>query len=272
MQLQGSLTELKLPDILQLANMSQETGVVEFRNSEGVVGKVVLKDGDVVHAKVGDLTGDEAVYEIAIWFEGQFRVVPMEHEYEHNVSGNLTGLLMESARRLDEWRVLSRKIPSLSYYPVPEDPGTEQRTLTAGEWEILRLVNGKRSIRDIAAATGITPFAASKLVYGLLIQNMVRLSKFPVEDIEELEVPPLVDKLLKLKAVSLVVCGVEFEPKVEMAIQSGMRRLDKDPTDKGAVIDSANTILQEWMAAAGKDQARQLAAQFKAILKGHAES
>ncbi len=272
MQLQGSLSELKLPDILQLANMSQETGVVEFRNSEGVTGKIVLQDGEVVHARVSELAGDEAVYEIAIWFEGSFRVVPVDKEYEHNVEGNLTSLLMESARRLDEWRVLNRKIPSLSYYPFVEDNSTREQTLNTAEWDILRHIDGSRNIRDIAVQCDRSPFAVSKLVYGLLINGLVSLSKVPTREQQEIEVPPLVVKLLKLKEATRETCGEGFAGHMEGTLKQALNRLETDPGDKKAVIDAANAMLQEWMAAEGKEQARALATRFKAILKGQTDS
>ena len=272
MQLQGSLSELKLPDILPLANMSQETGVVEFRNDEGVTGKIVLIDGEVKYARVGELTGDEAVYEIAIWFDGTFRVVPVENEYPENVEGNLTGLLMESARRLDEWRVLARKIPSLSYFPYIVEDEPREQTLNTTEWEILRYVDGSRNLRDIAVTCSRSPFAVSKLVYGLLIHNMVALSKTPVQTTQEVELPPLVEKLIKLKESAMEICGGRITGGMEGAVEKGLQLLEKDPEDKKAVIDAANAMLQEWMNVKGKEDARVLAARFKAILKGQADS
>jgi len=272
MQLQGSLSELKLPDILQLANMSQETGVVEFKNTEGVTGKIVLENGEVKHARVGELIGDEAVYEIAIWFEGSFRVIPLESDYPANVEGNLTGLLMESARRLDEWRVLARKIPSLSYFPFIVEDNPREATLNTMEWEILRYVDGSRNIRDIAVACGRSPFAVSKLVYGLLIHNMVNLSKMPVQAVQEVTLPPLVEKLIKLKEAAMEICEEQMTAEMEGAIEQGLQQLERDSGDKKAVIDAANAMLQEWMNVKGKEEARILAARFKSILKGQADS
>ena len=272
MQLQGSLSELKLPDILQLANMSQETGVVEFKNSEGVTGKIVLENGEVIHARVDELVGDEAVYEIAIWFEGSFRVVPVDKAYSANVEGNLTSLLMESARRLDEWRVLARKIPSLSYFPFIVEDSPREQTLNTTEWEILRYVDGSRNLRDIAVTCGRSPFAVSKLVYGLLIHNMVALSKTPKKVTQEVELPPLVEKLIKLKESAMEICGGLTTRGMEEAVEKGLAQLEQDPGDKKAVIDAANAMLQEWMDVKGKDETRILAARFKNILKGQADS
>ncbi|NOY23348.1 MAG: DUF4388 domain-containing protein [Acidobacteria bacterium] len=272
MKLQGSLAELKLPDILQLANMSQETGMIEFRNNEGVIGKVVLQGGEVVHARVADLSGDEAVYEIAIWFDGAFRFVPLDKEYPQNIQGNLTSLLMESARRLDEWRVLSRKIPSFSYYPVISENSNEKKTLNTVEWDIIRYINGSKNIREIAHACGKTPFKTSKLVYGLLINNLVSLSQFPAENKTEKEVPPLVKKLLRIQDETRKWVDDGVFQDIDKMLQDGLARLNADIHDKKAVIETANAVLQTVMLGMGRDVSRDLAVRFKTILKGQTSS
>lgn len=272
MKLQGSLAELKLPDILQLANMSQETGIIEFRNNEGVIGKVVLKEGEVIYARVEDLSGDEAVYEIAIWFDGAFRFIPMDKEYSQNVQGNLTSLLMESARRLDEWRVLSRKIPSFSYFPVISEESNEKKTLNTAEWDILRYIDGSKNIRDIAHSCGKTPFKTSKLVYGLLINGLVTLSRFPAEKKTEKEVPPLVVKLLKIQDETRKYVDGGLLEDIDKMVQDGLARLDADMNDKKSVIETANAVLQAVMLGMGRDESRDLAVRFKTILKGQTSS
>ncbi|NOZ12409.1 MAG: DUF4388 domain-containing protein [Acidobacteria bacterium] len=271
MKLQGSLAELKLPDILQLANMSQETGIIEFRNNEGVIGKVVLKDGEVIHARVGDLAGDEAVYEIAIWFDGAFRFVPLDKEYTQNVRGNLTSLLMESARRLDEWRVLSRKIPSFSYFPIISE-NNGKKTLNTAEWDILRYIDGSKNIRDIAHECGITPFRTSKLIYGLLINGLITLNRFPAEKKIEKEVPPLVTKLLKIQDETRKQVDAGLLVEIDKILQDGLTRLNIDMNDKKAVIETANAVLQAVMLGMGREASRDLAVRFKAILKGNSGS
>ncbi len=272
MKLQGSLAELKLPDILQLANMSQETGIIEFRNNEGVIGKVILKEGEVIHARVGDLSGDEAVYEIAIWFDGAFRFVPMDKEYSQNVQGNLTSLLMESARRLDEWRVLSRKIPSFSYFPVICEDSNEKRTLNTAEWDILRYIDGSKNIRDIANGCEITPFKTSKLVYGLLINGLVTLSRFPAEKKTEKEVPPLVAKLLRIQDETRKWVDAGLLEDIDKMLQDGLARLNADMDDKKSVIETSNEVLQAVMLGMGREASRDLAVRFKTILKGQTSS
>ena len=59
---------------------------------------------------------------------------------------------MEAARRLDEWRVLSKKIPSTDLVPefVVQENREGQINLNTSEWLILSKIDGHRSVKAIA--------------------------------------------------------------------------------------------------------------------------
>src|SRR3989337_152582 len=116
MAFQGSLKELPLPDIIQLVSVSGKTGKFTLTR-EGDRGFIYLKNGQMVHATVSDLIGEEAIYALAIWNQGEFQFSPAEEPDRQTITKSNTNLLMEAARRLDEWRVLSRKIPSMELIP-----------------------------------------------------------------------------------------------------------------------------------------------------------
>jgi len=132
MAFQGSLKELPLPDIIQLVSVSGKTGKFTLtRDSDR--GFIYLKNGQMVHAHVADLIGEEAIYSLAIWNQGEFQFSPGEEPERQTITKSNTNLLMEAARRLDEWRVLSKKIPSVDYVPELQvrENRHEQITLNA---------------------------------------------------------------------------------------------------------------------------------------------
>ncbi|PYQ19192.1 MAG: hypothetical protein DMF81_22625 [Acidobacteria bacterium] len=116
MAFQGSLAELHLPDIIQLISVSGKTGVFHL-TSGALAGEIYLSDGKIVHAQLDDVSGEEAVYALAMWSQGDFRFDPGVSTELRTISKSNTNLLMEAARRLDEWRVLSKKIPSTDLVP-----------------------------------------------------------------------------------------------------------------------------------------------------------
>jgi len=178
MAFQGSLAELHLPDIIQLVSVSGKTGVFHLSDAAHR-GDIWLQEGRIVHAETEDLSGEEAVYALAIWRVGEFRFEAAAAAPRQTIQKSNTNLLMEAARRLDEWRVLSKKIPSVELVPefVILDNREGQINLNTMEWLLLSKIDGHRSVRQIAAAARMGVFDAAKLLYGLVATNLIRLKE-----------------------------------------------------------------------------------------------
>jgi hypothetical protein len=186
MAFQGSLAELHLPDIIQLVSVSGKTGVFHLTDAAHR-GDIWLNEGRIVHAETEDLSGEEAVYALAIWRAGEFRFEAAEASPRQTIHKSNTSLLMEAARRLDEWQVLSKKIPSVEL--VPEFVVLENRegqiNLNTMEWLLLSKIDGERSVRQIAAAAGMGAFDAAKLLYGLVATHLIRLKEKGIAPVTE---------------------------------------------------------------------------------------
>jgi len=87
-------------------------------------------------------------------------------------------LLLEGLRRVDEWNVIEREVPSF-------DQVFSQRLVTPGgfteeERRLLDLVDGRRSVRDLVSAAKMRPFEACRLLYRLAATRKIVRSE--VED------------------------------------------------------------------------------------------
>jgi hypothetical protein len=130
----------------------------------------------MVHARVGDTTGEEAVYALAIWSTGDFQFTPGEEPESVTIEKSNTSLLMEAARRLDEWKVLSRRIPGTEYIPsILPRTTAEPVTVSPPEWNLVIRLDGRRSIEEIARAMGVSAFEVSKVLYGLITAGLVEM-------------------------------------------------------------------------------------------------
>lgn len=177
MAFQGSLKELPLPDIIQLVSVSGKTGMFKLE-SDTSTGEIYLREGQIVHARAGDLTGEEAVYELAIWKDGDFVFTPGEETGETTIKKSNTNLLMEAARRIDEWQVLSKRIPSTRLVPVfTSQATTTSVSLTPQEWALISKIDERRSIEEIAVSLGSSPFEVCKTIYGLITSGLVELKE-----------------------------------------------------------------------------------------------
>jgi len=178
MSFQGSLNELPLADIVQLVAVSGKTGMFSMtRASEK--GYVYLQNGQITHAKVGDIEGDDAIYALALWNQGTFQFSPGVESDAHSITRSNTNLLLEAARRSDEWKILSRKIPATDSVPVlvARDGMTGPVTLTPLEWRVVTKTDGQRSIEDIARGLRLSSFDVAKTLYGLVTAELVEISK-----------------------------------------------------------------------------------------------
>ena len=176
MALHGSLTDISLPDVIQLVSVSGKTGVFTL-SSEGVDGKIFLKDGQIIDATAGKLSGELAVYEMAAWRKGQFIFTANIESERVTVTKTNTNLMMEAARRFDEFRVLQRKIPSMDVIPyfLPREPGQDQITLSPQEWAVVTRVDGQLSIKQLEEVTGLPAFDVCKVLYGLVTSGLLSM-------------------------------------------------------------------------------------------------
>lgn len=179
MAFQGSLKELPLPDIIQLVSVSGKTGVFSLRrNGDSAAGEIYLRGGQIVHAHVGDLQGEEAMYELAIWPEGEFVFTPGKETELTTIQKSNTNLLMEAARRIDEWQILSKRIPSTRLVPVfTQRATTTSVSLTPQEWALICKIDERRTIEEVALGLNMSPFEVCKLLYGLITSGLVALNE-----------------------------------------------------------------------------------------------
>jgi len=234
MSLQGSLSELPLPDVIQLVSVSGKTGAFEIQG-EHEAGSIFLRDGQIVDAMVGRLRGDAAVYEMAIWSQGAFVFRPGEETDEVTIHISNANLMMEAARRLDEWRVLSRKIPSLDLVPyfTTREKGADQVTLSPQEWILVTRIDGEHSIEEIAKQLKWTPFDVSKLLFGMVTTGLVTLGTPGKSGAAGEQWQPglnpvtLLGMAEKIRAVALDVVGTGGERTIEKQYSSARNLIER---------------------------------------------
>jgi hypothetical protein len=199
MALQGSLHDLALPDVIQLVSVAGKTGVFTL-SGEGVEGKIYLRDGQVIDAQVGSLRGENALYEMAMWRSGGFIFTPGIAPDQPTITRSNTSLMMEAARRHDEWRVLQRKIPSLEAVPyfLPRDPRHDQITLSPVEWQVVTSVDGQRNVTQLEAVTGLPAFDVCKVLYGLITSGLIALRDDEEKPVASRPAGPSLNTLLAL--------------------------------------------------------------------------
>ncbi|MCU0692243.1 MAG: DUF4388 domain-containing protein, partial [Polyangiaceae bacterium] len=97
----GSLSEMSLPDIVQILWHGRKTGALRIR-SRGESGELHFQDGQIVNAMHGKLRGEEAVYMMLRLKDGEFGLDPNFVPQATVIVESPEALLLEGMRRMDE--------------------------------------------------------------------------------------------------------------------------------------------------------------------------
>jgi tetratricopeptide (TPR) repeat protein len=124
---------------------------------------------------------EETVYDLLGWDEGYFRFEETDEATEGPVRVRVDSLLMEGARRLDEWARLGARSVAADAVPVLAHGVGSQSViaLRPEEWEVLAEVDGERDIRALASDLGRNALEVAKTVQGLIAMNVLTVGEQP---------------------------------------------------------------------------------------------
>jgi CheY-like chemotaxis protein len=99
--LRGSLSQMNVIDLVQSLEMGRKTCLLTM-TKESDKCEMYFAEGQVVHAVYGPLTGDQAVFKVLRWTDGNFQIDFEKKTNQQTIQLNTQGLLMEGLRLLDE--------------------------------------------------------------------------------------------------------------------------------------------------------------------------
>jgi tetratricopeptide (TPR) repeat protein len=124
---------------------------------------------------------ENVIFELMSWREGFFsfeECVVSDVPLDARIRISTESLLMEGARRIDEWSRIADKVPSLSVVPTLAPVDNDRASvldLLPHEWEVLMMIDGDRDLRGIAGSLGSSEFEIAKIAYGLVSTGVVAL-------------------------------------------------------------------------------------------------
>ncbi|NJK89005.1 MAG: cyclic nucleotide-binding domain-containing protein [Myxococcales bacterium] len=98
----GKLSVMSLPTVIQVLSESGRSGTLVLERYEGLKGEIGFSEGRIFQARVGDIDGEAAFYELLNWKRGDFWLDTKKVPKEDNVQTGVMGLMLEGMRRLDE--------------------------------------------------------------------------------------------------------------------------------------------------------------------------
>jgi tetratricopeptide (TPR) repeat protein len=138
------------------------------------LGEILIRRGAITREQLEQyirIQIEEAVFYLFTWSQGtfQFEAEQRPEEGAMLVSINPENLLLEGARRIDEWSLIEKKIPSLELvFELDRAADLGRAELSEEQRKIHPLVDGKRSVQEIIEESGMVEFDVGKALFGLI--------------------------------------------------------------------------------------------------------
>jgi len=167
-----------------------------IQSDGGRFGQIAVQQGVLSDEQLRDflkIQVSEILFDAFVWKDGSFTFTDEMGlpPYATTISVDLMNLIMEGARRIEEWEQCVHLLPdSGAVFRVVSSPEAEKITLSLDEWRILFLINGQRSLDDLCHESD-DPLHVYRVVYGLLSNRLI----------EPVERPPFDDESGKMPAI-----------------------------------------------------------------------
>ncbi|MDQ3255429.1 MAG: DUF4388 domain-containing protein [Acidobacteriota bacterium] len=223
MAIEGNLRDMSLPNIMQITCLEQrKVGLTLNRQQEK--GSIFFDNGDIIHAAVNSLEGEEAVYYMLTWDEGTFRMTRDVVPPKRTISARWDKLLMEGMKRLDEYARDKSQAPS-------------KKTLSAGdiafdsrlENDIIMLLSNLEHARTKLADKGTLkrPAAALQILVEMAHQTMKSAESYFIKEMPANSLREVLDRV----AIEYPIAGA-FQAQGDQLPQSLILTLFNDANGK----------------------------------------
>jgi hypothetical protein len=111
MALVGDLKEISIATLLQLNCVEKNTAQLTVSTPKGPA-MVFMDKGEIIHAVFAGIRGEEALYRILSFSQGEFRVAEATERPDRTITASYQSLLLEGMRVLDETKKGKEQIAS----------------------------------------------------------------------------------------------------------------------------------------------------------------
>ena len=179
-EIEGSLAQISLVDLLQLLQLNKKTGTV------GIIpgrphpsGSILLRDGEIVDATVAandgrSLYGPKALFRLLGCRRGRFEFSPRDPGGEGRIQTQTRELLLEGLSQIDGGRRLRQALPAVGVRVRPDRtalqlPAAEQAIAE----DVLAAVEGTSSVDEILDRLPFPDHPILRTLYALLNQGVL---------------------------------------------------------------------------------------------------
>jgi len=255
----GYLTE---PELTKAMEVQRQSGIL--------LGKILVMI-DVISEE--DLQrfmrrkAEEEIYDVFLWRDGSFEF--HEDEIPKNemipLQVDVTGIIMEGTRRIDEWSRIRQVIPDENVVPVLQK-AIDDSSLTDVERKIINAVDGRRNIFDIVLESRSSSFVVSSTLLHRIREGEVRLME-PQQQVaapapapvEEAPAAPAVmtedEEITSLLTRAQAALRAKDFEKAQRLLRAG-QNLDPNHPKVRSAVKGAETVIINELKASGVGDSR----------------
>lgn len=170
--LEINLREFNLNDMLQFLNRVKKTGIIRIKG--GTSGDIYIKDGLVVHATDGSEKGLEVLFNLSF---AELEKASFESNVaapEQTISEDLGKLSEDIEKRRIEFEQAKQHLPPMDTALAKSTKDLEAAVaLRRTDWQILALLDGKRSLNEVIVQSKLGGYEAIKTIIWLKEKGLI---------------------------------------------------------------------------------------------------
>ena len=175
----GSLSQFKVIDIVRLLTSEGKTGVLSLQRGKEK-GEIYVNKGALVHAICKDGVGEEAVFAILTWADGNFNFNPNLTSDEKTIDKNTPSMLEEKIKQLEEWQQIKEIISSRDIvFKLSSKRAPDEVRLKHDSWSVLSQIDGKKTVGDISDELKMGEYETARNLYQLFSSGLVEVASTP---------------------------------------------------------------------------------------------
>ncbi len=178
----GDLEKMSIGEVVQTISLTRKNGRLLVVNGARR-GEVFFHDAMVTYADVDRKKGEEAVYRLLSWKNGQFKFDSGAAAKTRNLQKSAEGLLMEGMRRLDEYARLLDTFPSRD--AMLEAASLPEADLSPEELQVVNYVNQYSSVMDVIEHSKFGDLKTLQMLVKLYTNNIIAIKSGHTDKQEE---------------------------------------------------------------------------------------
>jgi len=232
---------------------------LEIRQAEGEggrrLGQILVSEGYITQQVLETFVQEQiqdTIFDLMRWDEGEFdfEVLPEVVNEDIGLSVSVENIVMEGSRRLEEWQRIKKKVPSTDMvFKMATAPGegTFEISLKPVEWALLLLIDGTRSVRELATETHSTDFEVARVIYGLFSAGLLEVASDEEVELLRADRARREDKRAKLEAeraareAEQAEAALEIEAKLAADAEARRAAEAETPTVEGPAAAEARS-------------------------------